>query len=146
MSLQTRIDADYKAAFKDRNQVAIDAFRMLKTAVKNAEIDARHELSDEETLAVVAKEAKRRRESITMFKTGSRPDLVAAEEAQLKVIEQYLPAQMGDSDLEKIVQQAITELSATAKDFGKVMSTIMAKVKGQADGTRVTALVKKHLS
>lgn len=146
MSLQTRIDADYKAAFKDRNQVAIDAFRMLKTAVKNAEIDARHELTDEETLAVVAKEAKRRRESIAMFKKGDRMDLVTAEEAQLKVIEQYLPAQMGDSDLEKIVQQAITELSATAKDFGKVMSTIMAKVKGQADGTRVTALVKKHLS
>jgi uncharacterized protein YqeY len=145
MTLQERIDIDYKDAFKRHEKHAVDAFRMLKTAVKNAEIEARHELSDDETMAVIAREAKRRRESVTMFKQGNRPDLVETETAQLKVIERYLPAQMSDEDLTAVIKGIIAETSATVKDFGKVMGAAMAKVKGQADGSRVTAIVKANL-
>lgn len=145
MTLQERIDLDYKAAFKQHDSHAVDAFRMLKTAIKNAEIDARHELTDEETTAVITREAKRRREAVAMFQQGNRADLVETEKAQLKVIERYLPAQMDDEELTKVINGVITEMSATAKDFGKVMSAAMSKVKGQADGTRVSALVKANL-
>lgn len=145
MTLQNRIDADYKAAFKQHDTTAVDAFRMLKTAVKNAEIDARHELSDEETLAVVTKEAKRRRESIAMFSAAGRHDLVETEKAQLAVVEKYLPAQLTDDEVGQIVDAVISELNPTPKDFGKVMSAAMAKIAGRADGNRVSAAVKARL-
>jgi len=145
MTLQNRINDDYMAAFKQHETTAVDAYRMLKTAVKNAEIEARHELSDEETLAVVAKEAKRRRESIAMFTSGGRQDLATHEQAQLAVIEKYLPAQMSDDEISTIVTTVIADLNATPKEFGKVMSAAMAKIAGRADGTRVSAAVKARL-
>jgi len=146
MSLQTTLDTDYKTALKAHDEQAVSVYRMLKSAVKNAEIDARHELSDEETISVLQKEVKRRREAATIFKDGGRPELAAKEEADIPLIEKYLPAQMTDEDLATIVKEIIAAQSATAQDFGKVMGAVMAKVKGQADGSRVTPLVKKLLT
>lgn len=146
MSLQTTLDTDYKTALKAHDEHAVSVYRMLKSAVKNAEIDARHELSDEETIAVLQKEVKRRREAATIFRDGGRPELAAKEEADIPLIEKYLPAQMTDEDLAAIVKEVIVAHSATAQDFGKVMGAVMAKVKGQADGSRVTPLVKKLLT
>lgn len=145
MTLQTRINDDYMAAFKQHDSTAVDAYRMLKTAVKNAEIEARHELTDEETLAVVTKEAKRRRESITMFTSAGRHDLVETEKAQLAVVEKYLPAQLTDEEIGTIVDSVVADLTPTPKDFGKVMSAAMAKIAGRADGTRVSAAVKARI-
>jgi hypothetical protein len=146
MTLEERIDADYKTAFKAHEAVKVGALRMVKSAIKNAAIEARQTLTDEETLAVIAREVKRRRESIAMFTQGGRTDLVEQEQAELATIEGYLPAQMGDEELTKIVAAVVAELAAGPKDFGKVMNAAMAKVKGQADGNRVSAIVKKLLT
>ena len=91
------------------------------------------------------REAKRRKESISLYQQGNRPELAAIEEAELKIIAEYLPAQMDDVTMNKIVAEVITELKPTPKDYGKVMSAVMARVKGQADGQRVSAAVKALL-
>ncbi len=146
MSLQIRIDGEYKEALKRHDAVAVESLRMIKSAVKNAEIAARHELSDDEVLDVIAREAKRRREAMTMFRDAGRTDLEAHEQSQLTIIETFLPAQMSDDELRTNVEATIAELSATKKDFGKVMSAVVAATKGRADGGRISALVKSLLN
>ena len=145
MPIHEAIEQDYLKSFKAHDQARVDVLRLIKAALKNAEIELRHSLTDPETVAVLMREAKRRKESITMFGQGNRPELAAVEEAELKVIAEYLPAQMDDQAIEKIVAEVIAEQQAMAKDFGKVMSAVMAKVKGQADGQKVTAAVKALL-
>lgn len=145
MSLEATIDTQYKEALKAHDSVTVGVFRMLKSALKNAAIEARHALSSDEEVAVLQREVKRRRESIAVFTDGGRKDLADTEQVELTILEKFLPAQMADDQLEAIVQEVITSQNATAKDFGKVMGAVMAKVKGQADGTRVTPIVKKLL-
>ena len=119
---------------------------MVKAAIKNAEIDLRkHELTDAEATTVLMKEAKKRKESIAMYRQGNRPELAAAEEAELTAISSYLPTQMSDEEIAMAVGATVAELKPTPKDFGRVMSAVMAKVKGQADGNRVAAAVKQLL-
>lgn len=146
MSIHDEIEQDYLKSFKAHDQARVDLLRLIKAALKNHEIEIREGiLSDAQTLAVLMKEAKKRKESITLYNQGNRPELAAIEEAELKIISEYLPAQMGDDELQKIVTATVAETAATAKDFGKVMSAVMAKVKGQADGSRVSAAVKALL-
>jgi uncharacterized protein len=144
--LQKQIENDYLAAFKAQDRLKVDVLRLIKAALKNAEIELRQKtLEDDQVVTVLAREAKRRRESITMFQQGGRADLVASETAELIEIEKYLPAQLSDEELGKYVTAAVAELQPTPKDFGKVMAAVMAKVKGQADGNRVSAAVKQQL-
>ncbi len=146
MPIHQQIEQDYLTAFKAHDQARVDVLRLVKAALKNAEIDLRkHELSDAEATAVLMKEAKQRKESIAMYQQGNRPELAAIETAELAAISAYLPAQMSDADLASVVAGVIAELKPTVKDFGKVMSAVMAKVKGQADGSRVSAAVKQQL-
>lgn len=145
MSLVDQIDRDYKEAFKARHQVKVSLLRLMKAAIKNAEIEARHELSDDEVIAVMTTEAKRRRETMAVYANAGRQDLADRENAELQELMYYLPTQLSDSELDAIVAAVITELKATPKDFGRVMSTVMAKAKGQADGGRAAAAVKKVL-
>ena len=135
-----------RAAMKAREQTRVDTLRMLMTSVKNAEIEKRHELSDEEVSDVIAREAKRRRESIEMFRDGGRDDLVEREIAQLAELAKYLPESMSDEDLARAVDEAIAEVGATSpKEMGAVMKALMPKVKGRADGSAVSAMVKSKL-
>jgi uncharacterized protein len=145
MPIHEAIEQDYLKSFKAHDQVRVDVLRLIKAALKNAEIELRHPLTDPETIAVLTREVKRRKESITMFQQGNRPELKAIEEAELKVIAEYLPEQMSQEAIEKIVAEVIAEQQATTKEFGKVMSAVMAKVKGQADGQKVSAAVKALL-
>lgn len=145
MSLQQTLDTDYKSAFKAHDSASVETYRMIKSAIKNVEIDVQHELSDEETLAVLQKEVKRRRDAADAFRQGNREELAAKEDAEIALIAKYLPEQMSDEDLEAVVREVATAQSATAADFGKVMGAVMAKVKGKADGSRVTPMVKKIL-
>lgn len=140
-----QIEDDYKTAFKASHRVKVDMLRLLKSAIKNAEIEARHNLTDDEIIAVMTREAKRRRESIQMFQQAGRTDLVDKENAELQELMFYLPTQFSDSEIETAVRETIAELNATSQDFGRVMGTVMKKVKGQADGERVSAAVKKLL-
>jgi uncharacterized protein YqeY len=146
MTLHERIEHDYLVAFKAHEQSKVNLLRMMKAAMKNAEIELRVEtLNDEQAIAVLSREAKRRRESADAFTKGGRQDLATQELAECDLIHTYLPAQLGDDELNTIVTATIAELQATPKEFGKVMSAVMAKVKGQADGNRVSAAVRNVL-
>ena len=147
--LKEQINADLKAAMIAKNAVALNTVRMLISALRNKEITLRTtgeavELSDEQMLEVLSSEVKKRRDSIEAYVSGGRQDLADKEAAEIKVLEKYLPAQLSDEELEKIVHDVIE--TAPAKQFGVVMGLAMTKTKGQADGRRVTELVKKILS
>lgn len=144
--LRDQIAEDMRAALKAREQARVDALRMLMTGVKNAEVERGHPLDDDEVLDVATRDAKRRRESIEAFEKAGRTDLVERERAQLAVIESYLPAGLTDDELAGLVDEAVAETGASSpKEMGAVMKALMPKVKGRADGSRVSALVKERL-
>jgi uncharacterized protein len=144
--LREKIATDMRDAMKAREQARVATLRMLMAAVKNAEVEKLHELSDDEVLEVVAREAKRRRESIDAFEKGGRSDLVEKETAELNVLEAYLPAKLSDEQLVELVDEAVAETGATTpKQMGEVMKALMPKIRGRADGAQVSALVKSKL-
>lgn len=145
MGLMEQIEDDYKAAFKAHHRPKVEVLRMVKAAIKNAEIEARHNLKDDEIIQVMAKEAKRRREALAMFEQAGRTELAAKENEELQELMYYLPTQFSDSEIEAEVKKVIAEMNATAKDFGQVMGAVMKNIKGQAEGQRVSAAVKKLL-
>ena len=147
MSLQTQLTEDAAAALKAGDSERVSTLRLVLTAMKNEQIKLQKELSDDEQLKVVQREAKQRRDSITAYEQADREDLASKERSELTLIEAYLPAQLSDDELAAIVRQAITDAGATsAADMGKVMSAAMATVAGRADGGRVSTAVKQQLS
>ena len=147
MALRDRLETEIRESMRRRDQPRVDALRFLKNALQMAEIDRRKALDDAGFLEVVAKQAKERRESIRMFEQGGRADLVAKESAELAILEEYLPAQMGQEELRKLVQAVIAEVGATTpREKGKVMGKLMPQVRGKADGAQVNALVDQLLA
>ena len=146
MTLKERIEDDYKKSFKEKNEIAVSALRMLKAAVKRAEINKRKDFDDNEVLDVVLKEVKQRRDSIEAFKKGNREDLVQKEEAEIRALEGYLPERLSEEELRDIIQEIIKQAKATSKkEFGQVMGLVMAKTRGQADGKLVSRIVNQEL-
>ncbi len=144
--LREKIATDMRDAMKAREQLRVGTLRMLMAAVKNVEVERLRELSDDEVLDVVAREAKRHRESIEAFEKGGRTDLVEKESGELAVLEAYLPAKLSDEELSGLVDEAIADSGAsTPKQMGEVMKALMPKVRGRADGAQVSALVKARL-
>jgi len=144
--LRDRIADEMRAAMKAREQTRVSTLRMLMASMKNTQVEKGHELSDDEVLEVVAREAKRRRESMEAFEKGGRAELVEKEGAELAVLAAYLPEQLGDDQLAKLVDDAIAETGAsTPKEMGAVMKVVMGKVKGRADGAAVSAMVRARL-
>ena len=148
-SLKAQIQHDLHDAMRARDKVRSGTLRMTLTSITNAEVagDEARELSDDEVLKVVAKEAKKRKESSAAFTDANRPELAAKEEAELAVLEGYLPAQLDDTELRAIVERAVASTGATSMaQMGLVMRTAQAEVAGRADGGRVAAVVKQVLS
>ncbi|TMK84559.1 MAG: GatB/YqeY domain-containing protein [Actinobacteria bacterium] len=144
--LRDRISDEMRAAMKAREQTRVSTLRMLMAAMKNTQVEKGHELSDDEVLEVVAREAKRRRESMEAFEKGGRAELVEKEGAELAVLEAYLPEQLGEDELGALVDEAIAETGASSpKEMGAVMKVVMGKVKGRADGAAVSAMVRARL-
>jgi hypothetical protein len=144
--LRDSIATDMRDAMKAREQLRVATLRMLMAAVKNTEVEKLHELSDDEVLEVIAREVKRRRESIDAFKQGSRDDLVDKESGELAILEAYLPEKLADAELTAMVDEAIAETGASSpKQMGEVMKALMPKVRGRADGAHVSAMVKRKL-
>jgi len=143
--LQEQIEKDFVAAFKARDEVTKAALGNAKAAIKNVEVDKKSALTDAEVMAVLAKKVKQHKDSISEFEKGNRADLVANEMAQMKVLEKYLPKQMEESDVRKLVVETIAATNAKASDFGKVMKEVLAKAAGQTDGSVVSRLVKEEL-
>lgn len=148
-SLKTTLQSDLTAAMRAREQVRVATLRMALSAISTAEVagtEAR-ELSDAETLKVLAKEAKKRKESASAYADAGRPELADRENAELAILEAYLPAQLDDTELDAIATAAADEVGATGmKQMGQVMKAAQAQVAGRADGGRVAAAVKKVLA
>jgi len=146
VNLKERIQEDLKEALRQHQAERASALRLLKAAIRNAEIDQQVELDDAGVIAVLDKAAKQRRESIEAYRQGGRADLVAAEEQELQIIESYLPQQLSPEELRATVAQAIAELGARGPaDMGRVMKHLMERLRGQADGKVVNALVREAL-
>lgn len=144
--LRDRIAEDMRAAMKAREQTRVGTLRMVMASVKNAEVERGHALADDEVVEVIAREAKRRRESTDAFGAAGRTDLVEKESAELMVLQAYLPQAMSDEELARAVDEAIAETGATSpSQMGAVMKALMPKVRGRADGAAVSAMVKARL-
>lgn len=147
MSLRERITDDMKTAMKSRDAVRLGAIRFLLSEVKYAEIAAGKPLTDDDITQVVTREIKRRRDSIEKYKEGGRSDLVDKETADLNVLLEYVPEQLSEEEIIGIAREVISELHAVTKaDKGKVMSALMQRVRGKADGKMVGKVVDDLLS
>lgn len=146
MSLTDQLMTDIKTAMKSQDKTALSVIRMLKSALMNKKIELGHVLTDQEKAQVVASQMKQQKDSLADFQKGGRDDLVAQTQAQMKVLQQYLPQQLSKAELQQIVQQSAAEIQATSEaDFGKLMKTVMPKVRGRADGSLVNQIVKAFL-
>ena len=141
------IQSDLKQAQLARDEIKVSTLRLLLSEIKNAEIAKGNNLEDQDIISVIQKEAKKRKEAANAFRSGGREQSAVKEESELKVLEQYLPAQISTEELTKIVEESINEQGATSiQDMGKVIGVVMCKLKGQADGGMVSALVKEKLA
>jgi len=147
-TLEQRLHDDLTAAIRSRDEVVSSTLRMALTALKNEAVsgDAARELSDDEVVAVLGREAKKRRESATAYDDAARPELADRERAELAVLEGYLPAQLSDDELAALVAEAVAETGADSmKAMGQVMKVLTPRIAGRADGGRVAAAVKSAL-
>lgn len=151
MAIQEQIIADIKEAMKAKDQVKLRVLRSLKSKLMEKEISERKggeaELTDEQTVQVLMKAAKQRKESIEQFNQGGREDLADKEEQELKIIENYLPDMMDEEEIRTIVKQKIDETGAAGpQDMGKIMGPLMGQLKGKAEGSLVSKIVREELA
>jgi uncharacterized protein YqeY len=147
MALKEQLDQDLKAAMREKDQLRLDTIRGLKSAIKYREIELMKPLDDAGVLGVVSSEIKRRRDSIEQYRAGNRPDLADKEEAEAKLLQAYLPAQLTADELAARVDAAIQQTGAKGpKDMGAVMKALLPEVQGKADGKAVSELVKARLA
>ncbi len=147
-SLTERLQHDLKDAMKRRHEVELRTLRSLKAAVQTKELEkGRGSLSEEAVVAILQKQARQRKEAIVQFEAGGRIDLVEREKEELTIIEAYLPDEMTQEELERVILEVVESTGASSpSDMGKVMGAVMSKVKGRADGNRVRELVSRTLS
>ncbi|PIR58102.1 MAG: glutamyl-tRNA amidotransferase [Parcubacteria group bacterium CG10_big_fil_rev_8_21_14_0_10_38_31] len=159
MTLKEKIQQDFKEAFKSKEEVKVSTFKILQSEIRNAEIakktklakegntvdiDTKSQLNDEEVIQVVGKEAKKRKDALEIYKKEGRSELQKREEDELAVLVNYLPKQLSEDEVRKIVEESLKESGATGpEDMGKIMKVLMPKVKGKADGNIVNNIVKE---
>ncbi|MCP3979668.1 MAG: GatB/YqeY domain-containing protein [bacterium] len=153
MSLKERLEAELKTAMKNRDRARLECLRMLKAKVQEKEValrgsgDAERKLTDDDVTEVVTSYAKQRRDSIDSYRAAGREDLAGKEEAELAIVTEYLPQQLGEDEVRAIVAKAIAEAGASSpKDMGAVMKLVMPQVKGKADGKLVNGIVRELLA
>ncbi|WDF83784.1 GatB/YqeY domain-containing protein [Lacticaseibacillus pabuli] len=147
MALTDALNQDLKSAMKAHDKVALNVIRAIKTALTNEKIDSGKDLTEDDERAVLATQLKQRKDSLEQFSAGGREDLAAETKAEITIVEKYLPAQLDEAAISKLVAESIKEVGATnPKQFGLVMKSLMPKVKGQADGAVVSRIVKDQLN
>ena len=148
MSLQEKIQSDIADAMRTKDTLKLGVLRMMKTAVKNREVEKMKALDEPEVLTVFNTLVKQRKDSIDQFRKGGREELAQKEEAEIKVIESYLPAAASDEDIRRAIEEAIQETAAASmKDMGKVMKATQARLSGKTvDGARISQMVKEKLA
>ncbi|MEI7741344.1 MAG: GatB/YqeY domain-containing protein [bacterium] len=143
MPIYTQISADMKTAMKAKDADTLQTLRMLKSAIDMKAIAKGGELTEEENQAVLRTYVKQQEEGRESFAAGGRADMAEKATAEIALVKKYLPTEMTEEELEKIIKAKVLELNATAKDFGKLMGAVMKETQGRADGAKVGALIKK---
>lgn len=147
MRILDQLNQDMKTAMKAKDRESLTTIRMIKSSIQNEEIAKGRDLDADEELTILAREKKQRLESLEEFKKADRTDLVEKLEAEIKVVDNYLPEQLSDDEVRELVQETIDEVGAESmKDMGSVMSAVMPKVQGRADGGQINGLVRELLS
>ena len=147
MSLIARMEADLTAAMKERDNDRRDALRLILSSLRSAQKELQRPLHDDEELQVLQRERKRRLESAEAFRAAGREEQAQAEEAELAVLEEFMPEPLSEDELERIVDDAIAEVGATSmRDLGRVMADVMPQIAGRADGSAVSQLVREKLA
>jgi uncharacterized protein YqeY len=148
MSVQARIEKDFVAALKAREELRVSTLRMVKTALKHREVAEGRALTDIEVIEVVRSLIKQRREAIEQYRRGGRPDLAEKEAREIEILEDYVPPPVSDAEIERVVEETIAELGARRlADMGPVMKAVMAKFAGRVvEGRRVNEIVRAKLS
>jgi len=146
MSIQDRLSEEMKVAMRARDSLRLGTIRMARTALKNAEIEARQELDDAAAIKVLSTLVKQRREAAEAYR-ATRPELADKEEQELVVLQEFLPAQLSEAELEEMIAEAITEFGASSmRDMGAVMKLVTPQTTGRADGKLVSEIVRKQLA
>ncbi|WP_027713741.1 GatB/YqeY domain-containing protein [Desulfuromonas sp. TF] len=147
MSLSQQLNEAMKEAMRAKDSLRLNTIRQIRTSVKNKEIDERRELDDQEIIGVISMLVKQRKESAQLYREGARPELAEKEEQELAVLQEFLPAQLGEEEIRSIIEEAVTKTgAASVKDMGKVMKVVTGRTLGRADGRLVSELVKVRLS
>ena len=147
MSLQEQISAALKDAMRARDEVKMATLRLVLTAIKNREKEARSLLEDQEVISVITSQIKQRRDSIEQYQKAGREDLAQTEEKELQILQGYMPEQVSEEEISSTLDKIIAEVGAVSmKDMGKVMKAAMAKLAGKAEGGAINAMVKEKLS
>lgn len=145
-NLKARIDEELKEAMRAGEAITVSTLRLVRSAMKNAEIEARGELSDEDVLKLISREVKKRKESIALYEKGGRPEKAEQEQKELDVLMAYLPEQASDDELRTVLTRIIAETNASSPaDIGKVMGKAMAELHGKADGADVKRIASELL-
>ncbi len=146
MSLKEQLSNDLKEAMKEKDQLKKNVITMVRADIKQVEVDKRIDLEDDGIIEIIAKQVKQRRDAQEEFEKGGRQDLVEQAQQEIQLLMKYLPAQMSEDEIEKLVKDTILEIGAQSmKDMGKVMVALMPKTRGKADGKLVNEIVKKCL-
>jgi uncharacterized protein YqeY len=147
MSLEERLVEEMKQAMKSNDKLRLSTIRMIRSALKNKEIELRKKLEDEEVVKVIQVMVRKGEESVEQFQTGGRMDLVEKEKKEIEILKSFLPQPLSQEEILKIIDQSIQETQASSlKDIGKVMKSVMPKIGGKADGKLINQLVKERLS
>ncbi len=147
MSLQERLSEDLKDAMRQKDEVRRSTIRFVRAAIHNQEIDKGDALNDDEIIGVLSRMVRQHQESISEFKKADRQDLVGKEEAELRIIREYMPEQVSEEKLAELAREAISQTGASGPgDFGKVMGLLMPQLRGRADGAQVSSVVRQLLS
>lgn len=145
--MREKIINDMKDAMKSQDKEKLAVLRMVKGAMQLEEISKKQELNDEDVIGVIAKQIKTRKESIVEFEKGNRADLVEKTQAEIKILETYMPEQLSEEEVNKIIDEAIEQVNPQApSDMGKIMGIVTPKLKGRADMSSVSKLVKEKIS
>ena len=146
MSLKEKLQEDLKSSMKNKDTIRKSVVTLIRAAIKQYEVDNRVELADDAIIDIISKQLKQRKDSLAEFEKANRDDLIEETKSEIQVLEGYLPQQLSEEELEKIVIETIAEVGATSmKDMGKIMAIIKPKTAGRADGRKINELVKKNL-
>ena len=146
MSLKEKLQEDLKSSMKNKDTIRKSVITLVRAAIKQIEVDQRVELDDVAVMDIISKQLKQRNDSLAEFEKAGREDLIEETKSEIQVLKEYLPQQLSEEELEKIVIETIAEVGATSmKDMGKIMAIIKPKTAGRADGRKINELVKQNL-